>query len=224
MRKQIKELKKIEPDLDINNLENLEFIFEYDNLLKTLTGKLDENPVDLIIIDAFTDVFSKEINANTQVRTFLNLYSSLAHKHNCLILFLHHIGKRTQTKTPSKDNIIGSQAFEAKMRVVMELRPNTHKPNLIDLWVLKSNFLEAKYKQKSYVLELNENMFFKNTGLRSTKSSESKINNPELIKKVLALNEKAYSLRKIESELRGTEFEIGKSTVDTIIKNNSKKQ
>jgi len=223
LRKQFKELEKDNNDIDIKDLENLEFIFDSDNLLKTLKEKLDKKSVDLIIIDAFTDVFSKELNANTQVRTFLNSYSSLANKHNCLILFLHHIGKRTQTKTPSKDSIIGSQAFEAKMRVVIELRPNTHKPNLIDLWILKSNFLESKYKQKSYVLELNENMYFKNSGLRNTKSTDSKINNPELIKKVLALDKQGLSLRKIESELKGTEFEIGKSTVSTIIKNNPKK-
>lgn len=224
LRKQIKELQKHSTDLELDDLKNLEFIFDSDDLLKTLKVKLDKTPVDLVIIDAFTDVFSKELNANTQVRKFLNSYSSLANKHNCLILFLHHIGKRTQTtKTPSKDNIIGSQGYEAKMRVVLELRPNIHKPNLIDLWVLKSNFLEAKYKQKSYVLELNENMFFKNTGIRNSKSSSSKLNNPEIIKRVLDLSKKGLSTRKIESELENTELAISKSAASVIIKNSSNK-
>jgi hypothetical protein len=222
LRKQIKELQKQDSEISLSDLKNLDFIFDSEDLLKTLNSKLDKNNVDLIIIDAFTDIFSKELNANTQVRTFLNSYSSLANKHNCLILFLHHIGKRTQnTKTPSKDNIIGSQGFEAKMRVVLELRPNIHKPNLIDLWVLKSNFLESKHKNNSYVLSLDENMFFTNTGLRNSKYSESKSNNPDLIKKVLELYKEGLSTRKIETELKGSEFEIGKSTVNSIIKNNS---
>ncbi|WP_223032687.1 AAA family ATPase [Hanstruepera marina] len=219
IRKQLKELNQ-DAEFNIDNLKNLEFIFDSDNLLKTIQSRLENDAYDLIIIDAFTDVFSKEINANTQVRVFLNSYSNLANKHDCLILFLHHIGKRTQTKTPSKDNIIGSQAFEAKMRVVLELRPNIHKPNLIDLWILKSNFLEPKYKQNSYVLELNENLCFKNTNLRNSRYSEAKSNNPELIEKVLELHKAGLSTRKIESELEGTEFEIGKSTVNSIIKKN----
>lgn len=222
LRKQVKQLQKSCPDLKIKDLNNLDFIFDSDDLLKTLTQKIKNNPVDLIVIDAFTDVFSKELNANTQVRTFLKDYSNLANKNNCLILFLHHIGKRTQTtKTPSKDNIIGSQGFEAKMRVVLELRPNTHKPDIIDLWVLKSNFLESKAKNNSYVLSLNENMVFTNTGLRNNKYSESKTNNPDLIHKVLELNKKGLSTREIETKLKGTEFEIGKSTANIIIKSNS---
>ncbi|MBA6153951.1 AAA family ATPase [Gelidibacter maritimus] len=221
LRKQIKELQKDNDGIELDNLKNLEFIFDSENLLETLTEKIEENPVDLIIIDAFADVFSKEINANTQVRTFLNSYSTLASKNNCLILFLHHIGKRTQTKSPSKDSIIGSQAFEAKMRVVLELRPNLHKPNLIDLWILKANFLESKYKQSSYVLELNENMYFKNSGMTNTRASDSKINNPAIIERVLSLHREGLSLRKIESALKNTEHVVGKSTVDTIIKNNT---
>jgi len=223
IRKQLKHLKESIDDFNLANLKNLEFIFETEDLLNTLKTKIEKEPVDLIIIDAFTDVFDKEINANTQVRSFLNRYSNLAHENNCLILFLHHIGKRTQNQAPSKDSIIGSQAYEAKMRVVLELRPNQHSKNSIELWVLKSNFLQTSYKQKSYVLDLNEHLVFKNTGLRTNKYSDSKSSNPELIKKILDLNQSGLSVRKIEEKLQGTDFELGKSTINTIIKNNKKK-
>src|SRR5690606_11103584 len=216
IRKQLKEIIK-EHENNLDDFKNLEFIFDSDDMLRRIKDKLEKDSFDLIIIDAFTDVFAKELNANTQVRSFLNTYSNLANKHNCLILFLHHIGKRTQSKAPSKDSTIGSQAFEAKMRVVLELRPNIHKPNMIDLWILKSNFLEPKHKQKSYVLELNKNMYFKNTNLRNSKYAEGKTNNPDLIAKVLELHKKGLSTRKIESELKGTKFEIGKTTVNNII-------
>jgi RecA-family ATPase len=78
----------------------------------------------------------------------------LAKKHKCLILFLHHTGKRTTQHAPNKDSIIGSQGFEAKMRV-LELRPNFSNDFQKDLWGLKSNFLKSKHKRSSYTLEFS---------------------------------------------------------------------
>jgi RecA-family ATPase len=220
IRKQVDYLLKADKDLDKELLNNLEFIFETENLLKKLTNRLKKAPVDLIVIDAFTDVFTKELNANTQVRQFLNGYDKLAKKHNCLILFLHHIGKNTLRATPSKDSIIGSQAFEAKMRVVVELRPNQHKQNLKDLWVLKANFLDSSHKTKSYTLEVNESMVFSSTGERSGKGPSFKSNNPQMMDRVLELHAQGLSLRKIEDALKDTEFKTSKSAIGEMIKHN----
>ena len=202
LRKQISLLEKENKFEDLNNLKNLDFIFDTDNLLKNLSKKLEENPVDLIIIDAFTDVFSKEINANTQVRHFLNDYDKLAKKHECLILFLHHTGKRSTQIAPTKDSIIGSQGFEAKMRVVLELRPNFSNDLQKDLWVLKSNFLEAKYKRNSYTLEFSKDLTFSNTGIRGSRQVMAKSNNTLLVKKIMELKKQGLSSRKIEEQLK----------------------
>jgi RecA-family ATPase len=218
IRKQVDFLLNADKDIDIELLGNLEFIFETENLLKKLTNRLKKEPVDLIVIDAFTDVFTKELNANTQVRQFLNGYDKLAKKHNCLILFLHHIGKNTMRSTPSKDSIIGSQAFEAKMRVVVELRPNQYKQNLKDLWVLKANFLDSSHKTKSYVLEVNDNMIFSSNGDRSGKGQSFKSNNPEIKAKVVELYEQGLTYRKIEEALKDTEFKTSKSAIGEMIK------
>lgn len=220
IRKQIEYLQQQETDLDLKLLKRLEFIFDTDNLLDKLTKSLEQEHCDLIVIDAFTDVFAKEINANTQVRQFLNEYDKLAKKYGCLILFLHHIGKNTQKNKPSKDSIIGSQAFEAKMRVVIELRPNSYKENHKDLWVLKANFLENSYKSKSYVLEMNKNLIFTETGGRNSKSQNSKKDNTALVNKVIELKNKSLSVRKIEAELKGTEYEVSKSVIAEIIQSN----
>lgn len=219
IRKQINNLKNEQTPLDIKLLNNLSFIFDSDNLLKTIETKVENEGVDLVIIDAFADVFTKEINANTQVRQFLNEYDQLAKKYGFLILFLHHTGKRTNGKIPSKDNIIGSQAFEAKMRSVLELKPNSHARNRKDLWVLKANFLEPKYKDKSYILDFGKDLIFSYTGSRGS-VTDGKSANPELISKVKELHEKGLSVRKIEDALRGTEMEIGKSTVNKILQDN----
>jgi archaellum biogenesis ATPase FlaH len=220
LRKQINHLQKEFNVEQLDGLKNLDFIFDTTDLLENLTKRLKKDPVDLIIIDAFTDVFTKEINANTQVRTFLNKYDQLAKKHNCLILFLHHTGKRTSIIAPTKDSIIGSQGFEAKMRVVLEIRPNFKNDNQKDLWVLKSNFLEAKHKSHSYILDFSKDLIFSNTGFRASKQVKAKSNDTELIETVMKLHNQGLSTRKIEEELKHTEFKVSKSVIAEIIKKN----
>lgn len=222
LRLQINQLQK-ENKLDkLEGLQNLNFILDTDNLHKNLTKRLEENPVDLIVIDAFADVFTKEVNANTQVRTFLNEYDKLAKKHKCLILFLHHTGKRTSNIAPTKDSIIGSQGFEAKMRVVLEIRPNNTNDNQKDLWVLKSNFLDSKYKRQSYTLEFSKDLTFSNTGFRGGRQVNAKSNNTDLTKKIMELHKQGLSYRKIEAKLKFTEFKISKSAIAEIINKNKK--
>jgi len=120
----------------------------------------------IVCIDAFTDLYGRSMNESNQVRSFLNDYSQLAQKHRCLILFLHHCGKRTEDGEPSKHNLLGSQAFEAKMRLVMELRCDNADKDLRHLCIVKGNYLPKEYKNESYQLWFNENMTFENTGVR----------------------------------------------------------
>jgi RecA-family ATPase len=214
--KQVRYLVDKNPEIELTSLENLSFIFETDNLLKVLNKKLIKEPVDLIVIDAFTDVFSKELNANTQVRQFLNEYDKLAKKHDCLIVFLHHIGKNTLRFAPNKDSIIGSQAFEAKMRVVLELRPNRHNISRKDLWVLKGNFLDPKHKNISHIMNMNDSLIFENTGETDTKLPILKESDPELVKKITEYREAGLSCRKIEDALKDTKYKTGKSTIAKI--------
>lgn len=221
LRKQIDYIKENDEQINLELLKNLEFIFETDNLHKNLEKKLKKDPVDLIIIDAFSDIFTGEINANTKVRQFLNIYDRMAKQNNCLIIFLHHIGKRTTNFNPSKDSIIGSQAFEAKMRVVLELRPNPKNEEEKYLWVLKSNFLEAKYKNKSYILKFTKQLTFENSDIRGSKNINSKSSDQEIIKKVLELSANGNSSRKIEEALKNTPHQISKSSAALIIKENN---
>ena len=220
IKKQITSIKDGQDDLKL--LENLKFIFDTDKLFLKLNQLIPKEPVDLIIIDAFTDIFNKELNSNTQVRSFLNHYDNFAKKNNCLIIFLHHTGKRTQHNSPSKDSIIGSQGFEAKMRAVIELKPNKNNAHQKDLWILKSNFLESSFKKNSYQLNFSSDMVFSNSGKRGTTSLKSKSNNIELLNKVLELHKEGNSVRKIEELLKGTKFEISKTGAGKLIKDHKK--
>ena len=93
------------------------------------------------------------MNENNCVRSFLNAFSQLAIRHNTLVIFLHHTGKRTESLAPSKHNAIGSEGFEAKMRLIMELRQDPEHHNIRHLYIVKGNYLSAEYKHArvSYV-------------------------------------------------------------------------
>ena len=162
LRKQNKDIQ-IEP----SNLDGLRFVFDTENILQTLDGMLTKQPADIVCIDAFTDLYGRSMNESNQVRGFLNDYSQLAQKHKCLVLFLHHCGKRTEELMPSKHNLLGSQAFEAKMRLVMELRSDMADTGLKHLCIVKGNYLPATEKNESYHLRFTDNMTFINTGDRT---------------------------------------------------------
>ena len=163
-------LNKQNTTLGITETEaaNIRYIFDTSDLLPTLEKALIEQPVDLIIIDALGDIFNgKDLNQNNQVRAFLNEYSQLAGKYKCSIGFLHHTGKRTEDLAPSKNNSIGSQGIEAKARLVIELRLDKENTDLRHLCIVKGNYLPAEAKTSSYVLKMDENLCFSDTGNRT---------------------------------------------------------
>lgn len=144
---------------------NLRYIFVVNDLIKEIDRQLTEDPADVVIIDAFTDLYSGKLNEANKVRTFLNEFSQLAVKHQTLFIFLHHTGKRTDNELPSKHNLLGSQAFEAKMRCVIELREDKQDTTKRHLCIVKGNYLPKELKTESYVL-IFENLIFSATNDR----------------------------------------------------------
>ena len=144
----------------------LDFIFDTDNLIANLEAMLEDKPRDLVIVDAFADLYTGPMNENNRVRSFLNTFSQLAIKHNTLIIFLHHTGKRTESLAPSKHNAIGSQGFEAKMRLMMELRSDPTRYDIRHLCVVKGNYLPSEYKHDSFELRFTPSLNFEATGER----------------------------------------------------------
>lgn len=146
---------------------NLRVVVNTRYLLDTLDDLVREAPVDLIIIDAFADLYGNSMNETNKVRTFLNEFSQFATKNECLIIFLHHTGKNTDKETPSKHNLLGSQGFEAKMRLVMILRSDFHNKNKKHLCMVKGNYLPSDFKQESFVLSFDESLEFTMTNERT---------------------------------------------------------
>lgn len=138
--------------LSIEGLDNIRFYFECDQIPEYLDDQLTIEPADLVIIDAFSDVFGQNLNDTSLIRNTLNTYRAISIKHDCSIGFLHHTGKRTQKKAPSKDNLLSGQGFEAKMRLVFELRNDSIDSNFRHLCIVKGNYLGKEFKESSYKL------------------------------------------------------------------------
>mgnify|MGYP006191490865 CR=1 FL=1 len=231
LKKQVIGLFK-EKHVDIlDNLNHIKFIFDSNtdlknpsNILSQINDDLNLIGADLVIIDAFTDVFNGDLNSSTKVREFLHKFSLLADYHNCLFLILHHTGKRTEKFTASKDNVLGSQAFEAKMRALFELKRVSNNESKRSLVVTKGNYLSSSIKKEAKILTFDEdNLLFYFDGetvLNSQTSKSYKIVNPDkskLIPIIEKLHSEKKSLRQIEKILKSQGFEISKSTVSNYL-------
>ena len=202
MKRQIAELGTSEEDY-----EGLDFIFDTSDLLPTLDAALSERPADVVIVDAFADLYTGALNENNRVRGFLQQYHALALRHNTLVLFLHHTSKRSEVLAPSKHNAIGSQGFEAKMRLMMELRPDPERHDIRHLCVVKGNYLAAEYKHDSFELRFTEGLNYVATGERvpfemlRERDPEKEEASKEKVAQILALREEGKTFREIADAL-----------------------
>lgn len=188
-----------------SDLKKLRFIFEYDNLIPSIEFELQKQPTDIIIVDCFSDAYSGDLKDTSKIRAYLSEWQKIAVKYECFIMFLHHTGKRTEDKEPSKNNLLSGQGFEAKMRLVIELRADPMNPNYRHFCIVKGNYLPADMKRESYVLEFNEDTFsFANTGERTP--FELLIKNYDdpgkaKFEQVRELKGKGYTLEKIATKM-----------------------
>ncbi len=212
--------KQFGKPLDENKTGRLKYLFESDDLLRKLDAEMSANPVDLVVIDTFSDLYEGDLNANNKVRTFLNKYSDLAKRHQCLIIFLHHTGKRTESLPPGKDNVIGSQGFEAKMRLLIEIRKDKQFPSIRHICVVKGNYLPGELKTKSIVTDFNNNMLFENLNcsvpFEELKKSPDK--NGHAKARAFQLKSEGNSYSRITQQLKSEGFNYGRSTIGEWLK------
>jgi len=188
-----------------DGLENLRVIIDTENIVDKLDQSLSRKKADLVIIDCFHDLYGGIMNEGNKVRTFLHQYSNLITKHGCLIIFLHHEGKGKESFEPNKNNILGSQGFEAKMRLVMLLRKDQDIIGRSHLCFVKGNYLSDEHKRESYVLNWDDHGIYTNSNERvpffelATDSRKDK--KEEKIKKVKELKDQGL-----------TQIQIGKKT------------
>ena len=206
--------------LPAEKYNGVSFMFMIDDLFEKLENRIKDQEIDILIMDAFLDIFDGVMNDGGQVRKFLTKYDQLANKYGFLLIFNHHAGKRTQQFKPSKDNLLGSQSFEAKMRLVIEIRPDLIDDNRLHLCIVKGNYLPPEFKNESFVIESNENRYFFNTGEREVFEHlrESVREKEDLKKLCLDLKQEGKSIREIEIELKSQGYKISKSTIARYLK------
>lgn len=148
--------------------ENLRFIFgdtmEQEEILKSLDEELTKAPADLVVVDSFGDIFKGgDSNNNMAMRNTVKSFDKIAKKHNCLILFVHHINKGAYRQAPGQEHIQGGAGLMQKVRLGIQLSEGDNNTRYFT--VVKGNYCPKEYKQNSIVLDFSEDTFiFQNTG------------------------------------------------------------
>ncbi|NCU04688.1 MAG: AAA family ATPase [Chitinophagaceae bacterium] len=155
---------------DPNKIPGLKFIFNQNAPIETACKLLEKEKADILIIDAWADLFHGNTNDVSQTRSSLNELNMIAQKYKCLVVILHHTVKNSEYNKPDKNKLNGSQGIEAKLRVLLELRPRGLNERVLS--VLKGNYISNSVKSKSEILLFNEErLLFKDTGEILDKSS-----------------------------------------------------
>lgn len=227
LKKQTEGLSKLYK-INHEDLNHIKFIFDgddmdSDSIEDRLNSILETTEVQLVIVDAFTDLFGYDINSSTAVRNFFREFSKIAKKHNCLILFLHHTGKGKDKASVSKDNVLGSQAFEAKMRVLLELRKHPNNEDLRTLTITKGNYISSQIKKYTKVLKFDESTllfsFVSEILTQDLSTLNRTVKNSDIVKKlILDYHKEGKSTREIEGLLKTQGHNVGKSTVNNYIR------
>lgn len=154
--------------LDREVVENLRFMFadtmEQGEILKELDKALTKESADLVVVDSYGDIFlGNDGNNNMAMRNTVKSFDKIAKKHNCLILFVHHINKGGYRQSPGQEHIQGGSGLVQKVRLAIQLSEGDGGTRYFS--VVKGNYCPKEYKQNSLVLNFSEDTFlFTNTG------------------------------------------------------------
>lgn len=143
-------------DLDQSKLS---LAFLRDETITELIHKVDafcvKTPVDLVIIDAFGDIFSgSDSNNNIQMRRDIKSFDELVRKHSISVLFVHHVNKAGYNKTPSQELIQGGSGLTQKVRFALFLSRNENGQKFLN--VAKGNYSSKYYKENRLPIDFDE--------------------------------------------------------------------
>ncbi|MBR3454558.1 MAG: AAA family ATPase, partial [Bacteroidaceae bacterium] len=155
-----------ELNLEPRQLRGLKVLFENDDIIEKIERFQKEQHANLVIIDCLNDVLPTQATSAIAIRKFLSKLQHIAEEEHCLIIVSHHTNKYAHNRRPSKYNLIGSPAIEAKCRTVIEMRTDPFQRNYKHLCVVKGNYTPDSEKNRSYMLEFSPQLTFKNTSRR----------------------------------------------------------
>jgi archaellum biogenesis ATPase FlaH len=195
---------------------------------KRIDKILAEYPVDLVVLDAFADVFEDDLNSANAVRNFLQQFTDLANKYGCTILIVHHIGKGKENLAANKSLMLGSVGTHGKARSVIMLSKLTSSPNYRSLKIVKNNYLSEEVKGQDILLEFDPKTLLHKVVVEESLKEELetkliKPSSPVLKKRssLILLKSQAMELKKEGYTLEqiGEKFGRDKSTISKWLKN-----
>jgi RecA-family ATPase len=136
--------------------KRLDIITSSEKVVERIQKFLDMNQYDLVIIDAFGDVFDGEINVSNSVRLFLNKFSAIIRQHRTTFLIVHHIGKGKESKQANKVHLLGSVGIEGKARNVVTISKNPNNTNYRILSIVKGNYISDDHKKTPIILKFDQ--------------------------------------------------------------------
>jgi RecA-family ATPase len=186
-------LQKQIPDIS-TKLDNLKFLFvESSHIYKQVEEELSKCPVDLIVLDTWSDLYKGNANQFNEIRSGLTPLKNIANKFKCCVVIIHHTIKNSENSEPNKNRVNGSQAIEATLRSVLELR-NIDDGKSKCLSVIKGNYISADFKRKGLKLDFDEEHLLFSTeheGVDFDKMGQDRSNrkysNPEVFKRLCHL-------------------------------------
>lgn len=138
---------------------NLKVVDDTTEIVPVLEVELSLKRYDLVVIDAFGDVFEGNINATNDVRRFLTSISMVLNRYQCAALIIHHEGKASTKKGPQKDKILGSSGIEQRCRSVSILSADSKIPGRRTLQVVKGNHISDEEKAKVHRYKFDSETF-----------------------------------------------------------------
>lgn len=159
-----KRLKKMMNGLSNEEKEvvkkNLFYSFNSDgNVKEDIFYYLDKHPdTGMVIIDPLGELMPGiDVNNFTQIREGMQFLSHISQKYNLLSIYIHHISKAAESSSQvDKKNTLGSQAIEAKSRVLIEMKST--KSGIIQIAIVKGNDIDSIFKAPNAgrILKLNK--------------------------------------------------------------------
>lgn len=201
------------------DLDKLTVIFAPAKPLEQIKDELNRNPVDLVIVDTFGDVFTGNINQSVEVRAFFKPYKELATEHQCAIIFNHHIGKSKEMNgAPSKHDLLGSQGIESASRSVLMLSKKPDGKRI--LTVVKGNSLPEKFKHNGIELEFSPETGFTPTGklISRTEDDPKTGYTPEQVALIKKVYDEKGNVKDAAIALKGLGLVVDKNKIKGILK------
>lgn len=139
--------------------QNIFFELDPEGIEEKIENQMDQHPeIGIIIIDPLTEVLNgADMNNASSIREQMQVLKKVSTKYDLTVIFINHVTKSSEESGKlNKANSIGSQAIEAKSRVMFEMKKRLKGSALpiIELGIVKGNDIDERFKSSGSSLSL----------------------------------------------------------------------